>query len=565
MSLFSSIRMASNALRADQIAMQVIGQNIANANTAGYIREDVILTPAPTQRVGGLLLGMGVEASAVVQKLDRFLEDRLRRSVSDRASSETQEEACVELEGLIGELSDADLSTSLNNFFSGIAEILNQPESISNRHRAVSLGVTLASDINRLAQRVATIRAELNGRVQDIAEQINMLTEQIQTLNIRIAETEGGDISASDAVGLRDQRLTALETLAELIDIRVKEQESGGVAVYVGGDFLVFEGTRRPVEVVLDTDRGQTVAGIQLAETGSPLATTAGQLHGLVTARDDILGGFLDRLDEFAGTLAFEFNKVFCSGQGLNGFEELSSESPVDANNLPLDAAGLNFTPVNGSFQVLVHNTTTDSWQTTDVVVDLNGLGDDMTLDDLAAALDAIDGLSAATTPTGTLTVASDSPDQQFAFSNDTSGILAALGLNTFFTGSTALGLGVNEVVVEDPAKFAASRNGIGVDTEIAVELAAFLDQPLDSQNGASLSVLYDRLISETTRESTVVQAVAEGARTFEQTLRGQKSAVSGVSLDEEAIDLIAHQHSFHASARYIATLQELLRILVAL
>ncbi|HOA53494.1 MAG TPA: flagellar basal body protein, partial [Thermogutta sp.] len=85
MSLFSSIRMASNTMRADQIALQVIGQNIANAETPGYIREEIALKPAPIQKLGGLPLGLGVQVAAVIQKLDQFLEERLRASVSDRA------------------------------------------------------------------------------------------------------------------------------------------------------------------------------------------------------------------------------------------------------------------------------------------------------------------------------------------------------------------------------------------------------------------------------------------------------------------------------------------------
>ncbi|MEX0586963.1 MAG: flagellar basal body protein, partial [Pirellulales bacterium] len=114
MSLFSSIQLANNALRAQQIGLQVTGQNIANANTPGYIREEVVLTPARTQRVGSLNLGLGVQVSGVIQKIDRFLENRLRNASSDRAAGEVQQETFAQLEGLIGELGDTDLSTSLN-------------------------------------------------------------------------------------------------------------------------------------------------------------------------------------------------------------------------------------------------------------------------------------------------------------------------------------------------------------------------------------------------------------------------------------------------------------------
>ncbi|MFZ5830407.1 MAG: flagellar hook-associated protein FlgK [Planctomycetota bacterium] len=564
MSLFSSIQMAGNTLRANEIALQVTGQNIANANTPGYIREEIILAPAPTQRYGGLLLGMGVKVNAVVQKLDAFLEERLRGAVSDLYGTTAREEAYAQLEGLVGELSDTDLSSVMNDFFSSISEILNQPESRSVRNLATLQGKTLTESINRLANRATELRADVDGRIQDMAGDINRLIEEIRVLNIRIADTEGGDVSMSDAVGLRDQRLTALENLAELIDIRVVEQPSGGVTVYTGGDFLVFEGTSREVELVLDSDRGLTVAEIHIKQTDAPLIPASGELRGLMDSRDEILGGFLDELDDFARTLAFEFNKLYSSGQGLTGFTSLTSEYIVDDIAAPLNQTGLPFTPSNGSFQVQIFDNKTGLSQTTDIQVDLNGLGDnDTTLESLRAKLDAINGLKAEISPTRHLVLTAESAEQQFAFADDTSGALAALGLNTFFVGSGARDLQVNQVVREDPSKFSASAGGIANDTDIATALAAFLDQPLTSQNGASISVLYDRLVGEMTQGATIATADAEGARVFEKSLRGQRLSLSGVNLDEEAVKMIAYQRSYQASARYIATLTELFEILV--
>lgn len=565
MSLYSSIRLAANALRANQIGLQVVGQNIANVDTPGYIREEAVLVPAPPQRLGKLLLGTGVDVQAVVQKIDLFLEERLRGSVSDRADAETQESSYLQLEAVIGELGKADLSTSMDNFFSSIAEILNQPESDTARNLAVLEGSTLTSDINRMAGRVGEIRSGLNDRVIGMVGEINRLIEEVRDLNVRITVTEMGDVSASDAAGLRDQRLQALEDLAKLVSIRVMEQPDGSVVVYSGGDFLVFQGTSREVEVQFENNRGLATAELYLAGTDAPLRPASGELAGLLAARDEITGGFLDRLDEFARTLAFEFNKLYSAGQGLHGFQELTSEFAVTADDLALNQAGLEFTPVNGSFQVMVHDKRTGTTQTTDVLVDLNGLGGDTTLGDLAATLAAIDGITAAITPDGKLTISSESSQQEFAFGGDTSGVLAALGLNTFFSGSSASSLGVSEVLREDPAKFAASRGGIAADTENAVELAAFLDRPIESRNGLSLAALYDGMIAQTVQASSVAQSTAEGARTFEDTLRGQKLAVSGVNLDEEAVRMIALQRSFQASARYIAALAELLEIMANL
>jgi flagellar hook-associated protein 1 len=565
MSLLGSIQMAGNTLRANEIGLQVVGQNIANANTPGYIREELVLTPAPTQKYGGLLLGMGVSVDAVIQKIDKFLEERLRGAVSDEANSKTQQETYAQLEGLLGALDDTSLSASMNSFFSSISEILNQPEDASVRNLAMLQGDSLAQNINRLATRTGQVRADINSRIQNMAGDINRLTEEIRGLNVQIANAEGGNISKSDAVGLRDQRNQALEDLAKLIDIRTVEQPSGTVTVYNGGDYLVYEGMAQQVNVKLTKDRGLSVAGIQIASTDSPLNPAAGELRGLLTSRDDILGGFLDKLDTFAGTLAFEFNKVYSGGQGLNGFNQMTSQAAVDDSGAALNNAGLKFTPENGSFQLLVHDKKTGLTETTDIQIDLSGMGRDTTLDDLKDALAQIDGISATVTTDGRLVIASNAQDEEFAFANDTSGVLAALGLNTFFTGSNARDLAVNADVRNDPAKFAASRGGISKDTVNAVDLAQFLDRPLAAQDGASIGVLYNRMAGEMTQGSTVAKAVATGDATFETTLRGQKLATSGVNVDEEAINMLGYQRSYQAAAKYISTLNDLLAILVQL
>lgn len=565
MSLFSSINQANNSLKAAQIGLQVVGQNIANASTPGYTREEVVLAPAPTQNAGGLLLGLGVQVRGVVQKIDKFLDERLRSATSDRVGAEVQEQTYLTLESLMGELGDTDLSTSLSNFFGSINDVVNQPEDVLVRGLAVQKGQTLAQDVNRLAKRVRDERTNLDTQVVRLADDVNRLSEEIRTLNVRIATAEGGDVSISDAVGLRDQRYQALQELAKLVDIKVTEQDSGTLTVFVGGEYLVFEGQRREVQVVTTNDRGMTVSEVQLADSQSPLNVTGGELGGLITARDSVLGEFLDGLDTWTQALVFELNKVHTSGQGLSGYDSLTSEFGVDDSSAPLDEAGLAFQPGSGSFQLLVQDKQTGETRTEMVPIDLDGLDSDTTLEGLAASLDAIDGLSAAITSAGKLTLTSDSANSQFAFADDTSGVLAALGINTFFGGSTALDIHVQDYLNDDPSKLAVSQGGIGQDSDNAVALAAFADKPLDDHGGVSVLTLYDRLVGEVTQGATVARSVAEGFRVFEQTLEGQRLATSGVSLDEEAIKMVTLQRTYQATARYIATLADLLDVLVNL
>ncbi|QDU77551.1 Flagellar hook-associated protein 1 [Bremerella volcania] len=566
MSLFSSLQQANNALQAAQVGLQVTGNNIANVNTPDYLRQRVIYTPAPTQAVGNLRLGLGVKVEAIVQQVDHFLEERLRGSRSDLAKGEAEENTFTQLDALIGELSDTDLSTSLNNFFGSINDILNQPEDLGVRNLTILRGQTLADDISRLYQRVRQVQLDTNDRIRDASGTINGLLTDIAELNVKITQMEGG-VTQSDAVGLRDQRQRKLTELSEMIGIRAVEQENGSVSVFAGGEYLVTDGISRQVYADEEPRDGANFVDIKIVDFESPLQTDTGKLAGLVNSRDHILGDFLTRLNDFAKSFTFEFNKVFSSGQGLTGYESIEAEHFVSADQWDdaLDQVGLPFTPENGSFQVKLLNRQTGVTETHDIFVTLNGTNEDTSLEDLQTALDDIDGLSASISLEGQLQINADQPNIEFAFADDTSGVLAALGVGTFFTGSSATDLGVNEMVSGDPSKFAASRSGIGKDTDNALDLASFADRALDSFGGTTVAAFYKDMVGGVAQTAAVTKGITEGFRVFKDTLEGQKLGVSGVNLDEEAVRMITFQRQFQASSRMIATLDELLEILVNL
>jgi len=201
--------------------------------------------------------------------------------------------------------------------------------------------------------------------------------------------------------------------------------------------------------------------------------------------------------------------------------------------------------------------------QTTNINVNLTGTGQQTSLQDLAKQFNAVSGLSATVTSNGQLQLQSTSANDQFAFANDTSGTLAALGINTFFTGTSALDMGVNENLQQDPSTFASSQGGIGQDTKNAVALAGFANTPLASQNDSTITDVYNTLINEVTQQSAVATSQADSTASIQQTLQGQQTTVSGVSLDEEAVNMMSYQQAFTASAKYIATLDQLFSVLV--
>ena len=111
MSLFSSIQMAGNALQANDIGLQVVGQNISNANTPGYICEEANFAASPPERYGNLVLGTGVQVQSVTEKIDAFLEQRLRSATSDQSSADSLKTTYSQLETIVGALNNSNLGT----------------------------------------------------------------------------------------------------------------------------------------------------------------------------------------------------------------------------------------------------------------------------------------------------------------------------------------------------------------------------------------------------------------------------------------------------------------------
>jgi len=568
MSLTSSIQMASASLQANDIALQVVGQNIANANTPGYLRETVNLTPGPNQNQGGLILGTGVHVLSVTQQVDNFLEGQLRNANSSQSSADTLKSTYTQLENIVGALnSGSNLSSAMNQFFSSIANVLNQPSSPSVRQAAVLQGQALAQTINGMANQTVQQRSSIDDQISSMAAQINGLTNQIAQLNTQIADVTGGLQSASTANGLTDQRNQAVNTLSQLINVQVTTEKNGSISIFSGNNNLVAEGSAQQIVVAHSADRGITVSTLEVEGTNDPLQPTSGELQGLIGSRDDVLGGFQDQLNSFAATLTNEFNKVYSGGQGTSAYTTTTSLNAVNDPNASLSNSsltGLAFTPTNGSFQIITTNTQTGVSTTNNVPVSLLGSGHDTTLNSLAAEINGVSGLSAQVA-NGTLTIASTGPNTQFAFAADTSGTLAALGINTFFTGSQAGSIGVSNTLLQDPTKFAASSKGVGTDTTNAQTLANFLTLPLATQNGATIQTLYNGITASVTQNSANATAAANAADTLQSTLASQERSVSGVNVDDEVVNMMTYQPAYQASAKYISTLDSLLNMLVQL
>jgi flagellar hook-associated protein 1 FlgK len=228
-------------------------------------------------------------------------------------------------------------------------------------------------------------------------------------------------------------------------------------------------------------------------------------------------------------------------------------------------ASGLKFPPQNGSFVVHVKDKATGLVTSTLVKVDLDGLnGDDTTLDSLAASLNGVGDVSAAISA-GKLTIKASSSAVDVSFSQDSSGTLAALGINSFFAGTDATSIAVNDVVKNNPALLAAAQNGQPTDNQTAIAIAAMETQPVAALGGVSLKDNYQQIVNGISVAVSTAKSNAEATNTVNQTLTAQREALSGVSLDEEAVNLMRQQRGFQAAARLISAVDEMMKTVLSL
>lgn len=562
MSLIGTIQQSSGALQLAQIGLQVVGNNIANSNTPGYLRQSLEQISTGTTREGNLIKGQGVRALGIVQSVDKALAERMIQAKSSLEGSETLRKAFLQLEELTNDLENSGLNQQFSLFNNSLHELSSQPNDATLRDFVILQGDMLAGNLRHTREEALSRRELWNEELEVISDKMNQLLERIAKANLEIATLEGGGLIRSDATGLRDQRLRDLEELSKYVTINVQEQESGAVTIFVGGDYLVSNGIHRQVYTAYDPERQGNE--IRIVETDSPLQTDRGILVSTVFARDEVFGDFVDRIDELAKTLIQKMNDIHSQGQGRRGYSDLVSTFRMNSA-VPLTDAGLPWTPRNGSFDMQLVDEEGQAISSHRISVRMLGQVNDSTVDSIVAEIDAIEGIESFLNSDGEIEIKSSVPGVSFTFGEDTSGFLSAAGINTFFAGKSAFDIAVNDYLKQDSDLLAISAGGIATDTDLLMQMVDLVDEPFDDLRGRSIRDSYGDLIAELSQRTNLQTSETEGIRNFYATLQSQHLAISGVNLDEESIRMITYQRAFQASSRVIATAVEMLELLVNL
>jgi flagellar hook-associated protein 1 FlgK len=565
MSLVGTLNLAGNALAVQQAALQTTSNNISNAGNANYTREVANITPAPDQQYQpGVEIGTGVDLTSISRQIDEALQSRINSANSDSSSASTSSNYLGQVQTTLNALSTSgNLSSELSTFFNGWSSLANDPTDDGARQVVVQNGVALASYIQTLGSQLGDLQSTVNDTVANQASSADTLATDIATLNGQIVAAQSG--ATGTANSLLDERDADLLQLSQYMNVQTVNQPDGTVNVYVGSEPLVTGTTSNGVTVKQASVDGQVQNVIAFKASGSNMQITSGSIAGLNNTESEITN-VVNQLNTITGTVINSVNKLTSSGQGTTGVTSVTATNTVTDTTAALSStdSGLKFPPTTGSFVVHVTNTTTGLTTSTLVHVDENGTGTDDTLDSLTAQLNGISNVSATDT-NGTLAINSSGSDEQITFSDDTSGTLAALGINTFFTGNDSTNIAVNSTVQNNLALVTAAQNGESADNQTALALSTLGDAAQTTLNGQSINQGYENMVNDVATKTATATSDATATAQVVTTLTDQKQNLSGVSLDEETVNLLQQQSAYQAAARVITTVNTMMTDLMGL
>jgi flagellar hook-associated protein 1 FlgK len=330
------------ALQADQEALNVTANNVANANTPGYAVE------APTWRenqpilVNGISIGNGVSETGAASQRDRVLEERLDQQQQLASASSTRLTALNNIQALFAPDSGSsgatagDIGSDITSFFDAFSSLANSGTPTNNalRQAVLSAANTLASDISGAAGSLNTQSEALDQGAAGVASQVNSLTSSIAELNLEIQSNS----PHADAGTLEDERQEDLSQLSQLVGINQVTTENNGLTVTTtSGRLLVSEGQN--FQMTTGTVNGVTDFFLSGTDISTELRAGGGQLGGYLTARDVDIPNAIASLDQLANGIATAVNAQNSAGKDLDGVTGTAA-NPLNIFGAPAQVAG---------------------------------------------------------------------------------------------------------------------------------------------------------------------------------------------------------------------------------
>jgi len=542
MALSGLFEIGKSALIASQTALAVTSNNIANVNTPGYSKESVTLAIASPFSTSAGPVGSGVSASNITRSYDSFTEVQLLNEQQNQSKSASLDQTWGQVEQVLNESQGIGLSSPLSDFFNAWNDVATSPDSPAAR-------TTLLQKANTLVQTASTIQSSIvdtvnnaNTTIRSDVSQINSLATDIASLNQQIVKEEAGS-SGTQANDLLDQRDAKLTALAKLVDFTSYQDQNGSLTVVVGERNLVSGVQTNPMSTGSDTNGNTTVI---LDNTDITSKIQGGDIGGLIQSGNDIQTKTLAGLNLLLATVVQEVNSLHTQGYGLDGSTGNNFFTPLTVPTVNNSATATITQPQVTGLAALTSN---------EYTINFNAAGTTYSVSDQTGAL--------VVPPTA---YTSGNP---ITFNGLSFTITGAVTNTDSFTIGSPLPTAISSfgVAITDPNKVAAASTAAGVpgDNGTASQIAQLTNATISTLGNDTFSGYYSGVVSTV---GSIKQSTADGL-TFDNNLLSQiqarRDSASGVSLDEEATNLINFQRSYEAGAKVITVADELVQTVISL
>ena len=241
-----------SAFNAAQAGLATTSNNIANANTPGYSREQIIQTQMLPQNTGSGFIGQGVSVATVQRQYDQFLSAQVLAAQTQSSNLNTQLGLSQQVSNLLGDASGG-LTPTLQDFFTAVNGVANAPQSVPARQAMIGSAQTLVNRFQSLSQNLNQIRDGLNGQISNSVTQINSYAKQIASLNDQIVQAQANNPNQPPNA-LLDQRDQLVNQLSQQIRVSTIKQSDGSMNVYIGnGQSLVLGNQTMTLQAVAST------------------------------------------------------------------------------------------------------------------------------------------------------------------------------------------------------------------------------------------------------------------------------------------------------------------------
>lgn len=540
MSLLGLFDIGKSTLFTSQTALNVISNNIANVNTEGYSRQEIVLETSSAVQVRGDYIGRGVKTSEIRRHYDKFIHLQIIGQKQSYGRSYSLEQSLSHIEQIFNETKELGLYNSLQDYFNSWQAVAANPEGSAQRTTLLQKARALVQNAKQIERDIEATLKNINDEIVNVVDQVNALTPQIVALNEKIRLIEGGQ-SDSQASYMRDQRDRLLNELAGLIDYTWYEDDDGYVTVMAGGKSLITPQQAFELSTTEDIE-GNTIVTYDGVDITSSFQK--GQLGGYIDVRDDINSSTLTDLRRLIASIIKETNIQHSSGYGLDS----------STNNDFFD-----------SLQIYTLDDSSGGYITSATVANFSSLAlDEYDIEFIDASnYEVYNRRTGALAASGAYTAG-----DTIAFDGIEVVIDGSPAANDSFFISPLMDVIENfNVALTDTSKIAAASSDqtLPGDNTNALSMFQLSQTGLSDINGDTFEEYYRGIISNIGVNSKAAEDSLSYDNNLLFELQKKREELSGVSLDEEAANLIRYQRLFEAGARILKVTDELLETLINL